>query len=153
MNNRRIEVSLFIIRISAAIFLGLWATLKFHHPEWTQNIFKGAYKLKQIGLETLPVEVSYTLGGIQILIVLAFATGLWRTWTYGLMMLMSAAGVLGSLGSYVNINDQGELIAAYTRYPRNLMLTSIPTLGALIALFIMRDFDNFLSFPRRKRDA
>ena len=38
MNNRRMEISLFIIRITVAIFLGLWATLKFHHPEWTQII-------------------------------------------------------------------------------------------------------------------
>ena len=152
MENRRIEVSLFIIRVTAAIFLGLWATLKFHHPEWTQNIFKGAYRLKDFGLENLPAEVSYMLGGLQILIVLAFACGILRTWTYGLMMLMSAAGVLGSLGSIVNFNDQGELIAAYARYPRNLMLTSIPTLGALIALFILRDQDNFLAVPRRNRD-
>lgn len=147
---RRIEFSLFIIRISAAIFLGLWATLKFHHPSWTQNIFKGSYKLGSLGLETLPPEVSYLLGTIQILIVLAFALGLWRTWTYGLMMLMSAAGVMGSLGSYVGFNEAGELIANYAKYPRNLMLTAIPTLGALIALFILRDMDNLLSLSKRK---
>lgn len=147
---RRIEFSLFIIRITAAIFLGLWATLKFHHPSWTQNIFKGSYKLGSLGLETLPPEVSYLLGTIQILIVLAFALGLWRTWTYGLMMLMSAAGVMGSLGSYVGFNEAGELIANYAKYPRNLMLTAIPTLGALIALFILRDMDNLLSLSKRK---
>ena len=145
---KRLEVSLFIIRITAAIFLGLWATLKFHRPSWTQNIFKGSYGLESLGLETLPPEASYLLGGIQILIVLAFALGLWKTWTYGLMMLMSAAGVLGSLGSYVGINEAGEIIANYTKYPRNLMLTAIPTLGALTALFIMRHSDNFLSLSK-----
>lgn len=132
---RRIEIALLIIRLTAALFLGLWATLKFHRPEWTQNIFKGAYKLGELGLETLPVEVSYTLGGIQIIIVLAFAAGFMRFWTYGLMMLMSAAGVLGSLTSF----------ATYFNYPKNLMLTSIPTLGALIALFLLRDLDNLFS--------
>lgn len=147
---KRLEVSLFIIRITAAIFLGLWATLKFHHPSWTQNIFKGSYRLESFGLETLPPEVSYLLGSVQILIVLAFALGLWRTWAYGLMMLMSAAGVLGSLGSYVGFNDAGELVANYAKYPRNLMLTAIPTLGALVALFILRDSDNFLSLSKRK---
>lgn len=146
----RLEIALFIIRITSAIFLGLWATLKFIRPEWTQNIFKGAYRLKEFGLETLPVEASYALGGAQILIVLAFALGMWRSWTYGLMVLMSAAGVMGSLGSYINFNEQGELIAAYTKYPRNLMLTAIPTLGGLIALFMLRDFDNFLTLSRRR---
>lgn len=137
---KRIEIALLIIRLTAALFLGLWASLKFHRPEWTQNIFKGAYRLKELGLETLPVEISYTLGGLQLAIVFAFAIGLWRTWTYGLMMAMSAAGVLGSLGSLMTYYD----------YPRNLMLTSIPTLGALIALFLLRDLDNLLSVSGRR---
>lgn len=138
---RKIEIALLIIRLTAALFLGLWASLKFHRPEWTQNIFKGSYKLGELGLETLPAEVSYTLGGIQILIILAFALGLWRFWTYGLMMLMSGAGVLGSLSSYM----------LYFNYPKNLMLSAIPTFGALIALFILRDLDNMFSFSSKKK--
>jgi len=125
MNTNRIGVALFIMRITAAIFLGLWATLKFHRPEWAENIWKGAYKFEHLGLENLSVEVSYGMGVIQLAIVFAFALGLWRFWTYGLMMLMSAA----------------------------LMLTSIPTLGALIALFLLRDLDNFLSVPQKTKNA
>lgn len=155
MANKRIEISLFIIRISSAIFLGLWATLKFLRPEWTQNIWNNAYELKFLSVmlfdsSKLPVEFVYTLGVLQLVIVLCFALGLWRFWTYGLMMLMSAAGVLGSLGSYVNFNDAGELVLAYSNYPRNLMLTAIPTLGALIALFNLRDMDNLFSLSAKK---
>lgn len=134
-NERRIEVALLIIRITAAIFLGLWATLKFHHPEWQRNIFEGAYN---ISFFTITDNLSYFLGTVQIIIVLAFVSG---TWTYGLMMLMSAAGVIGSLGSFM----------VYYNYPKNLMLTSIPTLGALIALFILRDMDNLFSLSGRKK--
>jgi len=136
--NRKIEIALLIMRLSAAIFLGLWATLKFHHPEWTQNIFKGAYRIEFFEVTN---AMAYTFGILQLMIVVAFAIGLWRFWTYGLMMLMSAAGVIGSLGSF----------AAYMNYPKNLMLTSIPTLGALIALFILRDLDNLLSMSGRKK--
>jgi len=143
MNTNRIGVALFIMRITAAIFLGLWATLKFHRPEWAENIWKGAYKFEHLGLENLSVEVSYGMGVIQLAIVFAFALGLWRFWTYGLMMLMSAAGVIGSLESFLT----------YFNYPRNLMLTSIPTLGALIALFLLRDLDNFLSVPQKTKNA
>lgn len=137
-NERRIEVALLIIRITAAIFLGLWATLKFHHPEWQRNIFEGAYN---ISFFTVTDNLSYFLGAVQIIIVLAFVSGFLRTWTYGLMMLMSAAGVIGSLGSYM----------VYYNYPKNLMLTSIPTLGALVALFILRDMDNLFSLSGRKK--
>ena len=137
-SERRIEIALLIIRITTAIFLGMWATLKFHRPEWTQNIFKGAYKIDFLEVTH---QFSYTLGVIQIIVVLAFALGLFRFWTYGLMMLMSAAGVIGSLGSFLT----------YYNYPKNLMLTSIPTLGALIALFILRDLDNLFSLSARRK--
>lgn len=137
---RRIEVALLIIRITAAIFLGLWATLKFHHPEWQRNIFEGAYN---ISFFTVTDNLSYFLGSVQIIVVLAFVSGFMRTWSYGLMMLMSAAGVLGSLSSF----------ATYYNYPKNLMLTSVPTLGALIALFILRDMDNLFSLSGRKKST
>lgn len=151
-NTRKIEISLFIIRITAAIFLGLWATLKFLRPEWAENIVKGSYKLGFLGLEELPVEVAYAMGVLQLAVVLAFACGAWRFWTYGLMMLMSAAGVIGGMGALLPYfhPETGELLMGYARYPRNLMLTSIPTLGALIALFILRDMDNLFSMSSRK---
>ncbi len=135
---RRIEIALLIIRVTAAIFLGLWATLKFHHPEWQRNIFEGAYK---VSFFTVTDNLSYFLGGLQLIVVLAFVTGFMRTWSYGLMMLMSAAGVIGSIGSFMT----------YFNYPKNLMLTSIPTLGALIALFILRDMDNLFSLSARRK--
>ncbi len=135
---RRIEIALLVIRVTAAIFLGLWATLKFHRPEWQRNIFEGSYN---ISFFTVTDNLSYFLGGIQIIIVLAFVSGFMRTYTYGLVMLMSAAGVIGSLGSFLT----------YYNYPKNLLLTSIPTLGALIALFILRDMDNLFSMSAKKK--
>jgi len=137
-NTKRIQVSLLLIRVSAGIFLGLWATLKFHHPEWQRNIFEGYYN---ISFFKVTDGLSYFLGLIQLLIVLAFVTGFKRNWTYLIIALMSAAGVVGSLGSLVE----------YYEYPKNLMLASIPTLGALIALFVMRDMDNLFSLSARKK--
>lgn len=138
-HTKRIQAGLLIIRVTAAIFLGLWATLKFHHPEWQRNIFEGAYN---IGFLTITDNLSYFLGTVQIIIILAFVSGFKRNWTYAIVALMSAAGVLGSLGS----------LMTYYNYPKNLMLTSIPTLGALIALYIMRDLDNLFSLSARKTE-
>ncbi len=136
-SSKKIEIALLIIRVTTAIFLGLWATLKFWRPEWQRNIFSGSYN---IGFIEISDAISYGLGTLQLVVVFAFLIGLWRFWTYGLMMLMSAAGVLGSLDSFL----------VYYNFPKNLMLTSIPTLGALVALFILRDLDNLLSVSGRK---
>ena len=151
-DTRKIEIALLIIRLTAAIFLGLWASLKFLRPEWAENVVKGAYKLKFLGLESLPVEVAYGMGLLQLAVVIAFVLGAWRFWTYGLMVLMSAAGVIGGIGGLLPYfhAETGELLMGYARYPRNLMLTSIPTLGALVALFILRDMDNLFSLSSRK---
>jgi len=146
MHERRIEIALLIIRVTAAVFLGMWATLKFIHPEWTGNIFRNAYKFPLI-----TGDFAYPLGVLQLAIVLCFLLGLWRFWTYGLVMLMSAAGVLGSLKSYIRWDEAGELVLAYSKYPNNLLLTAIPTLGALIALFLLRDMDNLLSLSARNK--
>ncbi|MEM9332108.1 MAG: hypothetical protein AAGA53_12330 [Pseudomonadota bacterium] len=131
--------------MSTALFLGLWASLKFIRPEWTENIFEGSYRLSQLGLELLPPQITYLLGAIQFAVVFAFATGFKRFWTNSVMVIMSAVGVLGSLGSYFRFDEAGTLIPAYTIYPNNLMSTALPALGALIALFLLRDLDNFLS--------
>ena len=93
------------------------------------------------------------LGILQLLIVLCFVLGLWRFWTYGLVMLMSAAGVLGSVKSYFRWNEAGEFVLAYAKYPNNLMLTAISTLGALIALFLLRDLDNLFSLSSKNRKS
>ncbi|MEM8651280.1 MAG: DoxX protein [Pseudomonadota bacterium] len=138
-NTKKIEIALLIIRVTTAIFLGLWATLKFWRPEWQRNIFSGSYN---IGFIEITDVISYGLGALQLVVVFAFLIGLWRFWTYGLMMLMSAAGVLGSLDSFL----------VYYNFPKNLMLTSIPTLGALVALFILRDMDNLFSISGRNAE-
>lgn len=143
---RRLEIALFIIRITAAVFLGAWASLKFIRPEWTGNIFKNAYNLPIV-----TGDHATLLGITQLAVVACFALGLWRFWTYGLVMLMSAAGVLGSLKSYIRFDEAGELVLAYAKYPNNLMLTSISTLGALVALFLLREFDNFLSLSGSRK--
>jgi len=71
------------------------------------------------------------VGIAQLAIVLMFAIGYKRTVFYGLMMAMHAVGVFGAVGGILN----------YTRYPNNLLLTAVPTLGALIALFLLRRHD------------
>jgi len=126
MQDKTLPIALLIMRLSIAFFLGMWASLKFHRPEWMVNVFKGRY-----GLDFITPDFGIYVGIAQLAIVLMFAIGYKRTVFYGLMMAMHAVGVFGAVGGILN----------YTRYPNNLLLTAVPTLGALIALFLLRRHD------------
>lgn len=120
--------ALLIMRLSLAAFMGVWSSLKFYRPSWFENVFQNAY-----GLSFISADVSVYFGALQMALVLVFAIGLWRTYSYGLIMLMQAAGVIGSYSSLMN----------FTKYPNNLLWTSVPALGAIIALWLMRECDLF----------
>ena len=114
----------------------MWASLKFFRPEWMQNIFTNRY-----GLEFVTKDLGIFIGTIQLVIVILFVIGYKRTIFYGLMLLMHLAGVYGSIGGIMN----------YTKYPNNLLLTTVPTLGALLALFLLRDEDIWTIDGRRDK--
>ncbi len=125
----KLSVALFIIRVSAAAFLGVWASLKFYRPEWMENVFRTYYKI-----DFVTQDYAIAVGVIQMLIVFMFLIGFQRTLVYGFVMLMHSAGVIGSIPN---------LLFKFTDYPYNLFWAGVPTLGALIALFILREYDQF----------
>ncbi len=131
----KLEAALLILRLSIGAFLAVWASLKFLRPEWMVNVFRGVY-----GQEWVTQDMAFIIGGLQALIVIAFVIGFYRTFTYGFVTLMHATGVVGSIPNLIN----------FTKYPSNLLWTSVATLGALVALFILRDFDNLWSVSGRK---
>ena len=134
---KKLSIALLIIRLSIAAFFGIWASLKFYRPEWFENVFKNFY-----GLEFITRDMSTYVGILQMLLVLVFVLGLWRTFSYGALMLMQGAGVIGSLPNLMN----------WTQYPNNLMWAAVPALGAAIALFILRHNDQFTVDGLRKRE-
>ncbi len=138
-DKRKIEIALLILRLSIGAFLAVWASLKFLRPEWMVNIFRGSY-----GQAWVTQDMAFLVGTLQAIIVLAFLIGFARTITYGFVTLMHATGVIASIPSLIN----------FTKYPSNLLWTSVATLGALIALFILRDLDNLFSVSaRRNKDT
>ncbi|SLN44128.1 hypothetical protein [Pseudooctadecabacter jejudonensis] len=126
MTAHKLPAALLIIRLSIAGFFGVWASLKFYRPEWFENVFRNMY-----GLDFITQDLSTYVGSVQMIIVVIFALGLFRTFSYGALVLMQGAGVLGSASNLMN----------YTSYPNNLMWAAVPALGAAIALFILRHDD------------
>lgn len=128
MYDKKISISLLIIRLSIAAFFGVWSSLKFYRPEWFENVTRNFY-----GLEFATSQIATIVGIIQIVIVLTFVLGFKRGLSYAALVLMQATGVLASIPNLMN----------FTQYPNNLMWAAVPALGAATALFVMREYDYF----------
>lgn len=151
---RRLSLALLIIRLSVGAFLLVWASLKFLRPEWMVNVFQNTYKLGWV-----TQDHAFIVGSLQMLVVIVFIFGLWRTVTYAFVTLMHSAGVIGTLlggnllfkGGLINALSSGTFEIGYINFPANLLWTSVATLGALVALFILRHHDGYSIDGFRKR--
>ena len=133
-DERKLQISLAIIRIFTAMFFLVWSLRKIIQPESTQGIFSKFYSL-----EISPV-FSYVAGTVQTLFVIAFLIGLFKTWTYGAILGMHIFSVLSTYKQLFNPYES----------PNTLFWAAVPALGGLIALFLLRDKDEFLTFNLRK---
>ncbi len=133
MTRSKLQLSLLILRVTVVAFFLVWAFEKILLPANALGVFEGFY------FSSPPLIAIQVLGVVQALIALAALAGLYRFWTYGALLLMHAASTVASYSQLMN---------PYSG-PNHLFWAAIPTLGALIALFLMRREDNMLTIGRR----
>lgn len=124
----RLQVSLVALRLGVFIVMFMWALDKIVNPDHAAAVFENFYMLEGMGGGILAV-----IGGLQILVVLAFLAGFLKTWTYGLVLLMHAVSTLSSWQQYLAPWDHLLFFAAW------------PMLAACLALFLLRDRDQLFS--------
>jgi len=137
MNNT--PLALFSLRISIFILMIVWAGLKVIAPvsyagDGADNpgIFAGFYG---VGLGETIVLV---IGVLQILFLIAYVLGLFKTITTGGVLLMNVVTFLVVIPN---------LMMPFEK-PNLLFLASLPVLGASLAHFLMRKQDTFLSLGK-----
>ena len=124
--SRKLGIGLALIRISTGIFFLVWSIEKILYPEVIQKVFSRFYLLD------ISPTVSVAIGIIQTLIILAFMAGLFKIWTYGAILGMHAVSTLSTYKELFNPYEP----------PNHLFWAAVPTLAALIALFLLRKEDN-----------
>lgn len=124
---RHLPLSLLLLRLGALAVMLPWTLDKFIRPEHSAGVFGHFYLLPGMG-ETFFLLV----GAVQLLIVLGFAVGFAKTWTYGLVLAMHAVSTLASWKVY---------LTPYADGPNLLFFAAWPMLAALVALFLLRDHD------------
>ncbi|TVP87437.1 MAG: hypothetical protein EA347_07645 [Thioalkalivibrio sp.] len=125
---KRLELSLLLLRLGVFIVMFFWTLNKFVAPDHASRVFEHFYHLEGLGAGALAA-----IGAIQLVVVLGFVAGLFRTWTYGLVLAMHAISTFSSWPQYLAAFDNLLFFAAW------------PMLAACVALFLLRESDNMLS--------
>lgn len=132
---KQLPFSLFIMRITIALFLLPWVADKFTESgvEHTAKIFSHFYKIDGLG-----TTGSYVVGVLWALLLLAFVLGFKKRLSYGLVMM---AHGLGTAFTW-------DVLWPFSENHNMLFLAAIPVLGAMIALYRLRQFDTILTLDK-----
>lgn len=131
---RGLPTSLLLLRLGVAIVMGFWTADKMINPDHADAVFSNFY-----GLSGLSEQAFFVIGIAQAAVVVAFALGLFRTFSYGAILLMHAVSTLSSWRQYLEPFDNLLFFAAW------------PMLAACSALFILRKWDTMSMDDARSR--
>jgi hypothetical protein len=120
----RLQWSLLAMRLGVFIVMFVWTLDKFVNPGHSIAIFDKFYSIAGLG-ET----VAYTLGILQLLLVLAFVAGIKKRITYGLIFLLHGGSTLSAYAQYMDAFSHLLFFAAW------------PMWAACFALYILRSED------------
>ena len=122
----RLRLSLLLLRIGVFLVMIVWSVDKLLYPDHAANVFASFYLLPGIGPGTLTA-----IGIGQILLEIGFVAGLFKTITYGYVLLAHLVSTLSSWAQYLDPFENLLFFAAW------------PMLAACVALFLLRDHDTF----------
>jgi len=124
--NQRIPLALLLLRLSVFLVMLMWTLDKFFNPDHAAAIYQNFYFISGLGN-----VIFYIIGAIQLLIILAFVTGIKKQWSYGAVLFFHAVSTASSFKQYFNPYQDGNL----------LFFAAWPMLAACFTLYYLRDWD------------
>jgi uncharacterized membrane protein YphA (DoxX/SURF4 family) len=121
-----LRYALLALRVTLGLFLLQWGVEKFVVPQSATAIWGYFYGIN------LPQTAGYLFGLVEIAIALCLFLGAFRTVVYGAALVLHAVTVLVSWR---------QLIDPWGADVNHLFIASVPVLGALLALFLLRRCD------------
>lgn len=135
MKDRNLKISLLALRLGVFSVMLVWTIDKFLKPGHTAAVFKKFYLI-----DGLNEYSAYAIGAVQLAIILFFILGLFKRFSYGLVLLLHSVSTFSSWTKYINPWENGTL----------LFYTAIPMLSACLTLYLLRDEDTLLTIKEGK---
>src|SRR5262245_22722787 len=101
----RVRLPLFLLRLSVFVVMLACALMKFVDPARSAGIYKKFYHLPDVG-----AAITYTLGGLEVLLLLGFVAGLQKRFTYGAVLLFHAISTVSSYQQYISAFEANNLL-------------------------------------------
>lgn len=133
MKATKLQWSLLLLRLGVFIVMLMWTLDKFLNPAHSGSVFEKFYGLAGWGESTFLL-----LGLLELLLILAFVTGLWKRFSYGLVLIIHAISTFSSFPQYLDPFNHLLFFAAW------------PMLAACLTLYLLRDDDVMLTLKTRR---
>ena len=134
---RVVPRALLALRLTLGLFLLQWGAEKFIAPQSTVAISSHYY-----GTAIAPA-IGYVFGAAEIAIAVCLFLGVFRTVAYGAALALHTVTVAVSWR---------ELLQPWATPINHLFIASVPVVGALVALFLLRHWDR-PALARRSGDG
>ncbi|MGB1580997.1 MAG: hypothetical protein ACPHER_05780 [Nevskiales bacterium] len=132
-DENRLELVLMLLRVSVFAVMLIWTIDKFVNPAHGVAVYAHFYSIE--GLEAQTMQI---LGALELIILAGFVTGLFKTFSYGAVLLFHAVSTLSSWQVYLQPFADNHL----------LFFAAWPMLAACLALFLLRESDTLLSLGK-----
>ena len=125
---RRLAVSLLMLRLGIFIVMLMWTVDKFVRPDHAADVFSTFY-----GIDGLDARIAYVLGALELVLLLVFVAGMFRRWSYGIVLVLHGISTLSTWSQYLHPFEG----------PNLLFFAAWPMLAACAALYLLRDSDTY----------
>lgn len=130
MQDRPLEISLLLLRVTVFVVMLVWTLDKFINPGHAGAVYEKFYFVGGLGPSAF-----YVIGAVELALLVGFLAGVLKTWTYGFVVLAHGVSTVSAWQKYLDPYTDVNL----------LFFAAIPMLAACITLFLLRDRDRLLS--------
>ena len=125
-NDKKLQLSLLLMRLGVFIVMFMWTMDKFIRPEHAAAVYKSFYFIGGLGNTAF-----YVIAAIELVIIIGFLIGVKKKLTYGAVMILHGISAISSYKQYFNPFEG----------PALLFFAGLPMLAGCIALYLLRDRD------------
>jgi len=123
-----LATTLLLLRLGVGLVFFMWTLDKLIHPAHAASIFERYYQIPGLG-SALMVGIDVA----QMILVAAFATGTFRTVSYGLIAVLHTVSTISCYQQYLNPWEK----------PNLLFFAAFPMLAACVGLWLLRKWDTW----------
>lgn len=126
----RLQCCLLLMRISIFVVMLMWTLDKFINPAHAAIIYEKFYYLAGLGSSVMVV-----IGSVELIVLIMFALGLFKRFSYGAVLVFHAISTLSSFRQYM----------APFESPNLLFFAAWPMLMGCLMLYWLREEDKLIA--------